>query len=327
MFLSHYRTRLLTTKQIQMKKIYILAFIMLLTFIDANAQQDPHYTQYMYNMNIINPAYAGSKENLSFGLLYRKQWVEIQDAPTTLTFSGSSPVGKNVGIGLSVISDKIGPVEENNVYADFSYTLNLGGEHKLALGLKAGATFLNVGLFDEIYNNVPDANDPAFSENINRTNFNLGTGIFYYTNKYYIAFSIPNMLTSPHLDISRGGDDMEFGSESVHYFLTGGYVFDLSQNVKFKPFVMAKSAFNTPVSIDVSTNFLFNERFEIGATYRLEDSFGAMANFAITPNLRIGYAYDHIVSDLKVTTPSSHEIILLFDLNFPKKVSQSPRFF
>jgi type IX secretion system PorP/SprF family membrane protein len=310
-----------------MKKIYILAFIMLLTFIDANAQQDPHYTQYMYNMNIINPAYAGSKENLSFGLLYRKQWVEIQDAPTTLTFSGSSPVGKNVGIGLSVISDKIGPVEENNVYADFSYTLNLGGEHKLALGLKAGATFLNVGLFDEIYNNVPDANDPAFSENINRTNFNLGTGIFYYTNKYYIAFSIPNMLTSPHLDISRGGDDMEFGSESVHYFLTGGYVFDLSQNVKFKPFVMAKSAFNTPVSIDVSTNFLFNERFEIGATYRLEDSFGAMANFAITPNLRIGYAYDHIVSDLKVTTPSSHEIILLFDLNFPKKVSQSPRFF
>ena len=112
-----------------------------------------------------------------------------------------------------------------------------------------------------------------------------------------------------------------------HTTLTGGYVFDLNPNLKFKPFAMVKSAFNAPTSFDVSTNFLFNNKFEIGATYRLEDSFGAMVNYAITPNLRIGYAYDHIVSDLKVTTPSSHEVILLFDLNFPKKVSQSPRYF
>jgi type IX secretion system PorP/SprF family membrane protein len=120
---------------------------------------------------------------------------------------------------------------------------------------------------------------------------------------------------------------MEFGSETQHYFLTGGYVFDLNPNVKFKPFAMVKTAFNTPISLDVSTNFMFYDKFEIGATYRLDDSFGAMVNYAITPSLRIGYAYDHIVSDLKVTTPSSHEIILLFDVNFLKKVSQSPRYF
>jgi len=306
-----------------MKKIYFLTAFALLTFLDMSAQQDPHYTQYMYNMSVINPAYAGSKENLAGGLLYRKQWVEIEDAPTTGTFFLHSPVGKNVGLGLSVITDKIGPVEENNLYADFSYTLNLGGEHKLAFGLKGGATFHKVGLFSEVYSNVPDDFDPAFRENTNNTFLNLGTGLFYYTNKYYVAFSVPNMLKSKHLDFNG----RQFGTETLHYFLTGGYVFDLTPNVKFKPFAMIKSAFNAPTSLDVSTNFMFNDKFEIGATYRLEDSFGAMVNYAITPNLKIGYAYDHIVSDLNITTPSSHEVILLFDLNFPKKVSQSPRYF
>lgn len=306
-----------------MKNTYIIPVIAFLACFSGVAQQDPHYTQYMYNMNIMNPAYAGSKENLSFGLLYRKQWVEIEDSPTTFTFSGHSPVGKNVGLGLSAISDEIGPVKEQNVYADFSYTLNLGGEHRLALGIKAGLTFHKVGLFSDIYHTLPSQDDPAFMEDTSNTYFNFGSGLFYYTDKYYLAFSVPNMLKSKHLDF----DGKKFGSETQHFFLTGGYVFDLSPSVKFKPFAMWKTAFDAPSSVDVSTNFLFHERFEIGATYRLEDSFGGMVNFAITPNLRIGYAYDHIVSDLKVTTPASHEVILLFDLNFPKKVSRSPRFF
>ncbi|MDV6167800.1 type IX secretion system membrane protein PorP/SprF [Flavobacterium sp. DG1-102-2] len=309
-----------------MKKLYFAALLALGGLVDATAQQDPHYTQYMYNMNVINPAYAGSKENLSFGLLYRKQWVDIEDSPTTMTFSGSSPVGKNVGLGLSVINDKIGPVDETNAYADFSYTLNLGGEHRLALGLKAGATFHKVGLFSDIGDGrVPAADDPAFSSNVNNTFFNVGAGFFYYTNKYYFAASVPNMLKSKHLDFQP--NNQKFGSEESHYFITGGYVFQLTDNLKMKPSFMVKSSFNVSPSIDGSLNFLFFERFEIGATYRLDDSFGGMVNFAITPNLRVGYAYDHIVSDLNVTTPASHEIILLFDLNFPKKVSRSPRYF
>lgn len=309
---------------IKMKKLYFIALVALLAITDVSAQQDPHYTQYMYNMSVINPAYAGSKENLAGGLLYRKQWVEIEDAPTTGTFFIHSPVGRNVGLGLSAISDKIGPVEENNVYGDFSYTLNLGGERRLAFGLKAGATFHSVGLFSQIGNgNVPDPNDPAFQENSNRTFLNLGSGLFYYTNKYYVAFSVPNMLKGKYLDYNG----RQFGTETLHYFLTGGYVFDLNPNVKFKPSAMIKSAFNTPTSVDLSANFMFNDKFEVGGTYRLEDSFGAMVNYAITPNIRLGYAYDHIVSDLDITTPSSHEVILLFNLNFPKKVSQSPRYF
>lgn len=306
-----------------MKKLYFIILLSAISFQDLFAQQDPHYTQYMYNMNVINPAYAGSKENLSFGLLYRKQWIEIEDAPTTFTFSGHSPAGRNVGVGLSVISDQIGPVTEQNAYADFSYTLNLGGEHKLAFGLKAGATFHKVGLYSDIYNSLPDPNDGAFGADVSDAYLNIGSGFFYYTNKYYLAFSVPNMLKATHLDYNG----REYGNDVSHYFLTGGYVFDINPDIKFKPFFMLKSAFNVKPSLDLSTNFLFHEKFEAGLTYRLDDSFGAMLNYAISPNVRLGYAYDHVVSDLDITTPSSHEIVLLFDLNFPKKVSRSPRYF
>ncbi len=279
-------------------------------------------------MNVMNPAYAGSKENLAVGLLYRAQWVDIEGAPKTGTFSIHSPVGKNVGLGLSAITDKIGPVEENNIYADFSYTLNLGGEHRLALGLKAGATFHKVGLFSDIGNGfIVTPNDPAFSENMSNTYLNFGTGAFYYTQKFYAALSVPNMLKSKHLDVTQNGQEYQFGSETQHYFLTSGYVFDLSENTKFKPSFMLKSAFGAPTSLDISANVLFFDRFELGASYRLDDSFGGMINFAITPGIRVGYAYDHIVSDLKVTTPASHEFMLLFDLNLSKKVSMSPRYF
>jgi type IX secretion system PorP/SprF family membrane protein len=307
-----------------MKKIYFIAILALSVFTDVQAQQDPNYTQYMYNMSVINPAYAGSKENLSGGLLYRSQWVGIEGAPNTGTFFLHSPVGKNVGLGLSVVSDKIGPVQENNVYADFSYTLNLGGEHRLAFGLKAGATMHKVD-FNTIYPTLPNQSplDPFSSGNPNATFLNVGTGVFYYTQKYYVAFSVPNMLKAKYLDF----DGTKYGSEAMHYFLTGGYVFDVNPNLKFKPFAMVKSSLNAPTSFDVSTNFLLYDRLELGATYRLEDSFGAMVNFAITPSLKIGYAYDHVISDIKTVAPASHEFILLFDLNFPKKVSRSPRYF
>ncbi len=300
-----------------MKKLYII--IVFLLALQLSAQQDPQYTQYMYNMNVINPAYAGSRENLSFGLLYRTQWVGIDDAPKTGTFFGHAPVGKNVGLGLSFISDQIGPVKENNVYADFSYTLPLEGEHKLAFGLKAGATFHDIGLAGL---NQLEPRDPLL-KNVNTTTPNIGAGAFYYSNNYYLALSVPNILNSVHLD----EDGTKFGSETSHYFVTGGYVFQLSDNAKLKPSFLVKSAFDAPTSFDVNINALFYEKFEIGASYRVEDSFSGLVNFAVTPSIRIGYAYDSITSDIKKYAPSSHEFMLLFDLNFSKKVSRSPRYF
>lgn len=306
-----------------MKRLYFTAAVALLSLAGARAQQDPHYTQYMYNMSVFNPAYAGSKESVSGGLLYRKQWVEIEDAPTTGTFFLHSPVGSNVGLGLSLINDRIGPVEETNIYGDFSYTLQLGGEHRLAFGMKAGVTMHKID-FETIYPTLPDVGDGAFGGgNPSETFLNVGAGMFYYTDNYYLALSVPNMLKAKYLDF----DGTNYGGEELHYFLTGGYVFELSSQWKLKPFAMVKTSFGAPASIDFSLNALYNERFEIGATYRREDSFGAMASFAITPNLRLGYAYDHIVSDLNVVTPASHEFMLLFDLNLSKKVSRSPRYF
>ncbi|KJD36821.1 membrane protein [Tamlana sedimentorum] len=311
-----------------MKKIYLTTLIVFTVLLSVSAQQDPQYTQYMYNMNVVNPAYAGSKENLAIGVLYRSQWAGIQDAPKTATFSIHSPVGKNVGLGFSIVSDKIGPVEENNIYADFSYTLKLSGEHKLAFGLKGGLTAQNIGLYSDIGAGfVPDANDEAFSENSSSTNLNIGAGMFYYTNNYYVSLAVPNMLKNTYLNVTNNGQEYTYGSDVMHYFLSAGYVFNLSENTKFKPSFMLKSAFGAPSSLDLSANFLFFEKFEAGATYRLDDSVGLMANFAITPDLRIGYAYDYITSELSAGTSGSHEIMLLFDLNFPKKVSISPRFF
>ena len=305
-----------------MNKIVLMSLLILFTYFEVGAQQNPHYTQYMYNMNVVNPAYAGSKESVSFGLLYRKQWINIEDSPATFTFAGHTPAGKNVGVGISFIADKVGPVTEQNVFGDFSYTLKLGDKQRLAFGVKAGATFHRVGLRD-IQSTLPDPYEGIFGEDINDTSFNLGSGLFYYTDKYYVSLSVPNMLNAVHLDYNG----REYGSEVSHYFLTAGYVFDVNYEVKFKPSFMLKSAFNIRPSLDVSANFLYQEKIELGATYRLEDSFGGMINFAITPELRIGYAYDHIVSDLRVTSPSSHEFILLYDLFESKKVSRSPRFF
>ncbi len=311
-----------------MKKQIQLVAILIFVTIKLHSQQDPHYTQYMYNMNVMNPAYAGSKESLSVGLLYRQQWVNINGAPQTGTLSLHSPIGKNVGLGLSVVSDKIGPVEENNIYSDFAYTISLGGDHKLAFGLKTGITFHQVGLFNEIGNGfVPQQNDVAFQENSSNSYFNIGSGLFYYSNAFYLAASIPNMLKTKHLDLKEDGKQYEFGSETQHYFLTGGYVFELSQNIKFKPSFMLKSAFGVPPSLDLSSNALFFNKFEVGLSYRLDDSLSGMINFAVTPSIRLGYAYDHITSKLNITAPASHEFMLLFDIGTTKKVSISPRFF
>ncbi|RMA65839.1 PorP/SprF family type IX secretion system membrane protein [Ulvibacter antarcticus] len=304
-----------------MKHIYIITFFLGMFFSqDIQAQQDPQYTQYMYNMNVVNPAYAGSKESLSATALYRNQWSGFDDAPVTFTFSVHSPIGDKVGLGLSAIKDELGPISETNVYADFSYTLQMGATTKLAFGLKAGATFHDVGLVDL---DLQDENDPFFSQNINNTYPNAGAGAFLYGDKFYIGLSVPNFLKSVHLD----ENGTKFGSETNHFFATAGYVFQVSENFKLKPSVMVKSAFDAPLSYDTNLNGLFYDKFELGASYRVDDSFSGMVGFQVAPFLRIGYAYDSVTSEIKSVASSSHEVILTFDLLFKEKTLKSPRYF
>ncbi|MGB2684719.1 MAG: type IX secretion system membrane protein PorP/SprF, partial [Olleya sp.] len=270
---------------------------------------------------VVNPAYAGSTDGVAIGALYRSQWVGLEGAPTTGTLTLHSPVGKNVGLGLSLISDEVGPVSETNAYVDFSYTIPVGTKTKLAFGLKAGATFHDIGLTQL---DLIDANDPFFSENINEVTPNIGAGLYFYKpSKFYISASMPNILNSVHLD----ANGFKIGSETQHFFGAAGYVFDLSENFKLKPHALAKVAFDAPVSFDVNLNLFMYDFVEVGAGYRLDDSFSGMINFLVAPNLRIGYAYDSIQSQLDVVTNSSHEIFINFDINLPRKVSRSPRYF
>lgn len=304
-----------------MKKLSLIVLLLaILSSEFMTAQQDPQYTQYMYNMNVVNPAYAGSKESLSITALYRNQWSGFDGAPETFTFSAHSPLGDKVGLGLSAIKDELGPVSETNVYADFSYTLEIGSNTKIALGVKAGATFHDVGLTDL---ELQDPNDPFFSQDISNTYPNVGAGAFLYGDNFYVGLSVPNLLNSVHLD----ENGLKYGSETNHYFGTAGYVFQVSENVKLKPSVMVKSAFDAPVSFDGNLNALFFEKFEIGASYRLDDSFSGLVGFQVTDNIRIGYAYDYITSDLDAVADASHEVILTFDLFFNKRTLRSPRYF
>jgi len=287
------------------------------------AQQDPQYTQYMYNMNVVNPAYAGSYEGIAIGLLYRSQWVGLEGAPKTGTMAIHSPVGKRVGLGMSLINDEIGPVRETNAYADFSYTLPMGAENKLAFGVKAGATFHKIGI-SELDIDVLDIGDPFFAENIDEVTPNVGAGAYFYKpNKYYVSVSVPNILNATHLD----ANGTKIGSETQHLFAALGYVFDLSENFKLKPHALLKTAFTAPLSFDINANIFMYDFVELGVGYRLEDSFSGMVNFILTPNLRVGYAYDSIQSDLNYATSSSHEVFINFDISFPKRVSRSPRYF
>ena len=307
------------------KRIKILSFLLFLGIFHTHAQQDPHYTQYMYNMNVINPAYAGSAGTLNLNFLGRKQWVDIDGAPTTFTFNANAPLGRKVGGGFAVTSDAIGPAKEQNIYGDFSYTIRLSETGKLAFGVKGGLTLLDVDLVNIVLPQTDTSDDDLFSENIHDVMPNFGAGVYYYTEKFYVGFSVPNILKSEHLDKDNINTK---AAEEMHFYLATGYVFDLSQTLKFKPHVMLKAVNGGRLSIDVNANFLIMERIEVGAGYRYQDAVTGLINFGITKSFRVGYAYDYTISEFSFgNTGSSHELILLYDIDFNKKNLKSPRFF
>jgi len=307
-----------------MKKLSLVTLLLLsIISYDIYGQQDPQYTQYMYNMNIVNPAYAGSRGTLSIGLLGRTQWVGIDGAPKTATLAIHAPVGKNLAMGFSAIVDEIGPVKEQNIYADISYTITTSEEGRLAFGLKGGVTLQDIGLVSILL--PQDPNDDLFRDNINDVYPNFGAGVFYYTDKFYAGLSAPNLLETIHFDKESGV--IAKASEKMHYFVTTGYVFELSETLKFKPSVMAKAVSGSPLSMDLSANFLMNDRLELGASYRFGDSVSGLVNFGVTSDLRIGYAYDYTTTNLGNYNSGTHEMFLLWDIDFSKKNLKSPRFF
>jgi type IX secretion system PorP/SprF family membrane protein len=311
-----------------MKKI-ILIVSFFFSIQNAFSQQDPEYTHYMYNMSVVNPAYAsGTTSLLTLGSLYRSQWVGAVGGPKTLTLFGHSPLSKKVEVGLSMISDDIGDgaKKENNFYADFAYVLQFEGKHKLSLGLKAGVSTIQTNFNGFRLESGNAQTDLAFQENVNTTSPNVGVGAYYFTDKYYIGLSAPNLIPSTHIEDKAGIQAV--GTENIHAFFTAGYVFKINDVFKLKPAFMTKFVPGAPLSIDLTANVLYNNKFELGLAYRLKDAVSALTCINVTNNIKVGYAYDYTLSNLGKFNSGTHEIFLLFNFDLLSKgYDKSPRFF
>jgi len=313
-------------------KLNIIIFVLANCCIGM-AQQLPQFTQYMYNTISINPAYAGSRETFSAVGLHRSQWVGLDGGPTTQTLSVHTPLRNDrIGIGLSFINDELGYENFSYLYGDFSYTLPVGEKSKLAFGIKGGFTQYNLdqSLLDDtsdpsLNNGV---NDPFFDDVSNRWSPNVGLGIYYHTNRWYLGLSAPRILNTDYNNGRQGAIDF-IALERVSYYFTGGYVFDLSEIIKFKPALLLKATNGAPLSFDITANFLFDEKLWLGASYRINESaaaLGFIADFQISKEVRIGYAYEYPISELRAYTSGTHEILLMYEL-FKSKRIKSPRYF
>jgi type IX secretion system PorP/SprF family membrane protein len=273
-------------------KTKLIILVLILSISASYAQQDAQFTQYMYNTININPAYAGSRDVMSVFALHRTQWVGLDGAPTTNTVSINTPVtGSNVGLGLSIINDKIGPSDENNIAIDFSYTIYTSDTYKLAFGLKASANLLNID-FSKL--NQHDKNDYVFDINVdNKFSPNIGAGFYLYSDKGYFGLSAPNLLETTHFDkYASTGANSHVAKERIHYYFIAGHVFDLSDSVQFKPSILAKMVQGAPLQVDISGNFLINEKFTAGLAYRWSAAMSALVGFQVSETLFIGYGYD-----------------------------------
>lgn len=306
-----------------MKTRFIYLILLLVSSISGFSQQDPQYTQYMYNTINVNPAYAGSRGVLSVFGLYRTQWVGLEGAPDTGTFSINTPLNNsNVGLGVSFVNDRIGPAVENNLSVDFSYTVPMNESYKLSFGIKGTANLLDV---DYTKLNRRDITDGMFQYNIdNRFSPNVGAGIYLHSDKLYAGVSIPNILETSHYDDNTLSTEAK---ERMHLYAIGGYVFDLTESIKFKPAFLGKVVQGAPLQLDLTANFMFNNKFVLGAAWRWSAAVSALAGFQVSDRWFIGYAYDAETTKLANYNSGSHEIFLRYEFVAKSQSIITPRFF
>jgi type IX secretion system PorP/SprF family membrane protein len=316
---------LFITYKIMKTKIFL--FMLIFSNIDIYSQQDSQFTQYMYNTININPAYAGSRGVMSVFGLYRNQWVGLDGAPVTMTGSFNTPItNSNIGFGLSVIKDEIGPSDETSISADISYSIPTSERFKLSFGVKATVNLLNID-FTKLNIYIPT--DPLFQNSVdNRFSPNVGAGLYFHSDKTYLGLSVPNILETKHFDQSNTSNSASFiATERMHYYFIAGHVFDLSPSLQFKPAVLTKMVQGAPLQVDVSGNFLINEKLTLGVAYRWDAAVSAMAGFQVNDSWFIGYGYDLETTKLGNYNSGSHDIFLRYELfqNYDRVIS--PRFF
>jgi type IX secretion system PorP/SprF family membrane protein len=301
------------------KKLFLI-FIGILMSLEVCSQQDSQYTQYIYNTMSVNSAYTGQRDVLSYTGLYRTQWVGIDGAPKTLTFGIHSPLkNENLGMGISIVSDQLGPIREDYINLNFSYTIRLNRSTELSFGLKGGLHNLSS---DFSRGNSFQNTDVAFNENISLFSPTIGAGLYLHSTRGYLGLSAPNFLTTEHYNDYKES----LASERLHLFLIGGYVFNIDNDIKLKPAFLIKAVSGAPLIADLSINAMFNNRFVFGLAYRWDDSLSGLTGLQVNKTLFIGYAYDYNTSIGNKYTGGTHEVMLRFELRQINKIL-SPRFF
>lgn len=308
-----------------MKKIKIIIYcaVSILMGNSLKAQQNPMYTQYMFNTLAINPAYAGSRNVVSITSLYRNQWSGIEGAPKTGTLSADAPfLNKKIGLGAQLYSDKLGKTQTNGASLSAAYRIRMD-KGSLSFGLQGNINQLKVNL-TEVSLGSNQGLDPAFATNINKTLFNFGTGVYYNSDRFYLGLSLQDLIPN---DLSDDNGTKLSGKQEIHMFLASGYVFPLSDDFDFKPSFLIKGVKGAPVEADINATLWIKSVVGVGAQYRTNADISGLIELQVTPNIRIGYSYDHSVTRLQNFNSGSHEIMLRYEFGFESGKILSPRFF
>ena len=302
---------------------YLFVLTLSSAALGARAQQDPMYTQYMFNMLTVNPAYAGSADVLTASAIYRHQWVEFDGAPRTQTLSIHSPLKReSISVGGTIVNDSHSVVRMTGLYGDVSYRIFFD-RSQLAFGLKAGLNLLQANLLEL---NPIDANDPVFQANIsNKPLPNFGAGVLWYSDKSFVGLSAPKLLTNQLIDSSL--PSFNANRERRHFFLAAGTLIELNNYIYFKPSGMLRVVDGAPPSFDLTANFMFYERFWVGGMYRYQESVGLLLQYVVNEKLRVGYSYDFSTTEIRTYSTGSHEIMLGVDFGRQPGADISPRFF
>lgn len=313
------------------------ALLVLLFSIDCSvwAQQDKMFSQYMFNMMALNPAYAGSREVLSMSALYRSQWTGIEGAPQTATFTMDMPLKQErVGIGLQLYGDKVGVFQEAGAFASYAFRIPVGNRSTLALGLQGGASSYQANLAGvQVNPGNTGQTDPNFNNNISKMLPNFGTGIYLSSDRAYISISVPRLIKNKLNEYNTGN----YRSVQLRQaYLGAGFVVELSPDVKMKPSTLLRYAEGSNLGVDANINFWFVDRIAIGASLRKNqfsswstyttDALVGLLEIQLTDQIRFGYAYDRTMNAFKDIAPSSHEFMLRYEIGRSKTHVLTPRY-
>ncbi|GAB3704705.1 type IX secretion system membrane protein PorP/SprF [Spirosoma flavus] len=314
----------------------VLLVILGVTSGQVRAQQDKMFSQYMFNMLAINPAYAGSREVLSMAALYRNQWTGVQGAPQTATFTMDMPLNQErIGVGLQFYGDKAGVIQEAGAFASYAFRIKVGTKSTLGLGLQAGASSYQANLAE--VRTSPSGvglNDPAFASNLSKVLPNFGTGIYLSNDRSYLSFSVPRLIKNKLSEYNTG---VYQSVQRRHAYLAAGFVIGLSPLIKMKPSMLVKYAEGAPIGFDGNINFWFADRIALGVSVRRNqfstwsssttDAIVGMLEVQLTDQFRFGYSYDRTMNNFQSVAPSSHEIMIRYELGFGKNSVLTPRYF